>query len=164
MPPLRPTDFEPPVPMNAENPVEPKKKNTTRKKKEVAKTLPEAGKEGGRNQSLPPLLESLSSSMTTEEEFNALAELLRVGDNDQDIDARSEVNELQMIHMARARIIASHFNIPRLHDFVRHILTLSLSKGRKSRKEFVAAFQAAHMTDNEATAGIIANMTSKLRT
>lgn len=97
------------------------------------------------------------------EDYNPLSELLSVGKDPLDIDARSEVNELQMIHIARARIIAEHFDIPLLKSFVRHILTLSLSKGRKSRKEFVQAFQSANMGETEATAGILANMTSKLR-
>lgn len=153
MPHLRETDFKPPVPTN----------DTPKPKKKVAKTLPKEGKAGGRNPTLPPLLEAVNSSSYTDDEYNALAELLKVGDNEEDIDARSEVNETQMIHIARARVIANHFDIPKLNDFVRHILTLSLSKGRKSRKEFVQAFQAANMGETEAQAGIIANMTNKLR-
>lgn len=155
MPTLRPTDFKPPVPTEEQG----KQKIP---KKEKRKKLPKEGKEGARDAKLPPILEAISG-VSSEDDYNALAQLLSVGDNESDIDARSEVNELQMIHMARARVVAAHFSIPKLNDLVRHILTLSLSKGRKSRKEFVAAFQAANMTDNEATAGIIANMTQKLK-
>lgn len=158
MPQLKPTpDIIPTEP--------PKKPNATKKTKAPKKKASIMEDHGGRNPTLPPALAALdpTTAMEMGEDYNPLTELLSVGKDEADIDARSEVNELQMIHMARARVIASHFDVPRLNDFVRHILTLSLSKNRKSRKEFVQAFQAANMGEAEAQAGIIANMTNKLR-
>lgn len=121
--------------------------------------MEEPREQGGRN---PTMLAEFAKIAGLDQTGSAvldnwepLRELLTVGPNDRDIDARSDVNELQIVQFSRARAIARHFRIQSLNDYVRDMLTLSLSKGRKSRKEFVQAIQHAHMGDGEAAASIL---------
>lgn len=92
------------------------------------------------------------------EDFSPIKELMIPGKNSGELDVRSDINELQMIQMARARFIAEDWFTPALHDFVDNVLRLSVSKGRKGRKEVVAAYQSATMGDGEAATGVWARM------
>lgn len=115
---------------------------------------------------LPPSLarfQPREAATVSLEDYNALRELLSPGVSDDELDARSDVNTLQIIHFARARSMSDHFNIPSLRNFVTDFLRLSLSKDRKSRSEFVRAFQSANMGETEAQAGILNRLQGKLR-
>lgn len=111
----------------------------------------EEDEDKGRSEMLPSLLMKTTTRGDTGDhsfdEYNALNELLRPGEGEE-LDARSEVNENQIIQFARARAIADYHGIPALDDFVNDILRLSLSKGRKSRKEFVKAMSSTGGNDD----------------
>lgn len=121
----------------------------------------------GRDHSVIPSLQTVvpeqSEGASVLEDYNPLQELFRPGDGPRGIDTRSEVNEIQIIQMARARAVAKHFGIALLDEFVNDILRLSLSKNRKSRKEFVQSFQSAMSEPAEGGSGIIQGMMDKLR-
>jgi hypothetical protein len=94
------------------------------------------------------------------EEYNSMKELLDGGDPSKpfELDSRTEVNELQILHFARAEAMAEYYGIPILHDFVTNIKRLSISKNRKSRKEFVAAHQSSLYGQSEIQASGFANI------
>jgi hypothetical protein len=94
------------------------------------------------------------------EEYNSMKELLDGGDPSKpfELDSRTEVNELQILHFARAEAMAEYYGIPILHDFVTNIKRLSISKNRKSRKEFVAAHQSSLYGQSEVQASGFSNI------
>lgn len=98
--------------------------------------------QGGRTETIAPFLAELAGrGITTPEEWNSLKELLSPG-LPGEIDARTQVNAYQLIHISRAREMASHYKWQTLGSFVTNILTLSLSLDRKSRIEFAHAIRA----------------------
>lgn len=119
--------------------------------------------EDGRHPSMPPIFTRLQPQEDLENEFNALKELFNPGINSNELDARADVNDLQIIHIARGRAIARHFGIKGLTDFIDDQLRLSLSKNRKSRKEFVSAFQSARMGEAEVQADAWSRLKQNLR-
>jgi len=101
---------------------------------------------GGRNETLPPLLEAVEQRAGPNpffEDYNPLSELFKGGDKPYELDFRSDLNEVQILQFARARVMADHFKIPALAKWVEHLERLSVSKQRKGRKEFVDAFKSA---------------------
>lgn len=98
--------------------------------------------QNGRKETIAPFLaQATNRGIEMEEEWNALKELLTIGEEG-DIDARAEVNSHQQIQFARARRMAEHYQWNHLGDFVTDVLTLSLSLNRKSRIEFTHAIRA----------------------
>ena len=88
------------------------------------------------------------------EEYNALKELL-TGDVSRDtLAGRTEVNEAQIVVFSQARELARYYGLPILDNLVDHMLRFSISKGRKSRKEFVQSFQMA-VQGQEAQPGML---------
>lgn len=80
------------------------------------------------------------------EDYNALERLLEAG-TPQDLDTRTELNELQILHFARAEIMAEYYGSDRLRDFVASIKRKQISKDRKGRREFTEAMRGAGMND-----------------
>lgn len=93
------------------------------------------------------------------DEFEPLRELF----NDDGIDTRTDISDLQVVQIARARAIAEAFDISLLNEFCDNILRLSLSKDRKSRKEFVDAFKHARQEEDFNNLGVLGNMMNNLR-
>ena len=89
-------------------------------------------------------------TMISLEEYNAIQELLHPGRTQEELDARTDVNSLQIIHFSRARIIAKRFGIKYLDEYVSNLERLSLSHKRKSRLEHVKALSGLNQTDQKA--------------
>lgn len=146
------------------------------KKKEVSRQVPidepEHQNGGGRVQSLPSVLERRKrepaevieeepqpqgnrhasreqDTMISLEEYNAVAELLHPGRTPEELDSRTDVNSLQIIHFSRARVMAKRFGIRYLDVYVTHIERLSLSHKRKSRLEHVKALSGLVDQNNQ---------------
>lgn len=119
----------------------------------------------GRQEVVPPVLapSGMGQSGQFLDDYNALAELFHDGPGEKSIDLRTDINEAQVIQFARGRAIAAHYGITALSDFINDIARLSVSKNRKSRKEFVSAFQSANMSDAAEAAGVTAGIMGKLR-
>lgn len=88
------------------------------------------------------------------EEFNAVAEILHPGRTPEELDARTEVNSLQIIHFSRARVMAKRFGIKHLDLYVTSIERLSLSHKRKSRLEHVKSLSGL-IEQNNQTQGLL---------
>lgn len=86
----------------------------------------------------------------TLEEYSGVQEILNPGRTAAELDARTEVNTLQMIHFSRARVIARRFGIKYLDDYVTSIERLALSHKRKSRLEHVRALNGLQQQDERA--------------
>ncbi len=119
----------------------------------------------GRKEVIPPVLapSGMGQSGQFLDDYNALGELFSDGGQEKSIDLRTDINEAQVIQFARGRAIAEHYRISALGSFINDIARLSISKGRKSRKEFVNAFQSANMSDAAEAAGVTAGIMGKLR-
>lgn len=96
------------------------------------------------------------------EDYNALERLLEPG-SPEDLDTRTELNELQIIHFARAEAMAKYYKSAVLTDFVASVKRKQISKGRKGRKEFVSAFQSVNTSEGEAYAMGLKSIGDKLR-
>lgn len=90
-------------------------------------------------------------SMISMEEFEAIREILHPGRDANELDARTDLNTLQIVHFSRARIMAKRFGLPYLNAYVTNLQRMSLSKQRKSRKELVSAIQGAAQGSEEGT-------------
>jgi hypothetical protein len=110
----------------------------------LSNNLEQNGNGNGRVETIAPFLAQAAGRGVSlaEEDFNALSELLSVGKNPKDIDARTDVNMMQIIHIARGRTMGEHYKWNALDSFISNILTLSLSRDRKSRLEFTHAVRA----------------------
>lgn len=119
---------------------------------------------GGRRESVPSMLTPVApSGAGFLEDYNPLDELFSEGKGDNGLDLRTELNEIQIIQFARARAIAAYYKIPQLAVFVKNIERLSVSKGRKGRREFVEAFRAASVSDAEAGMAAMGGVMGKLK-
>lgn len=124
--------------------------------------------EGGREDSLPDILGGKTESekeeppqgfrhaspnddsMVSLEEYEAIKEILNPGRNEAELDARTEVNTLQVIHFSRGRVIAKRFGIRYLDQYVTSIERLMLSHKRKSRMEHVKAISGLVQQNDQA--------------
>lgn len=81
------------------------------------------------------------------QDYDPRQELLQDGDEKKEgrsqIDLRSDINDLQVVVFSVARALADDFRIPVLHSLIDNLLRLSVSKGRKSRTEFVNSIKAS---------------------
>lgn len=90
-------------------------------------------------------------TMISLEEYEAVREILHPGRNQGELDARTEVNTLQLIHFSRGRVMAKRFGIKYLDDYITSIERLSLSLKRKSRLEHVKALSGVMQGDMQAS-------------
>lgn len=127
--------------------------------------VPVSDETGGRKESLPDMLQTVEhrANPLFMEEANPLGELLIAGKEKYSLDLRTDLTEVQIVQFARARIMADHFKIPELAAWVEHLERLSVSRGRKGRKEFVEAFKAATNGSMPDAQNIGQNMAEKLR-
>lgn len=143
------------------------------KKKAKQKNLePEvSSKPEGRKQTLPAMLLAKNSmpdpNQQTQtsiqlEDYNALERLLEAG-TPEDLDTRTELNELQVLHFARAEIMAEYYNSATLRDFVASIKRKQISLNRRGRREFTEAIKGALLTDGEAGAIGMRGLADRLR-
>lgn len=95
------------------------------------------------------------------EDFHVTRELMSPGRNSGELDVRAEVNEMQLVHIARARFEAKRFRSKALNAFCDDFLRLSVSLNRKGRKEVVQVHQHMNMGDQEAATGVWAAMQRK---
>lgn len=91
------------------------------------------------------------------EEYEAVREILHPGRNQGELDARTEVNTLQLIHFSRGRVMAQRFGIKYLDEYITSIERLSLSLKRKSRLEHVKALSGLMQNENQAN-GILSKL------
>lgn len=126
--------------------------------------------DGGRHPSAPgpiaKLMPGLGDGMESLdlEEYDARRDLLDPGGDDpRVIDARTEVNALQIIQISRGRAFARYYDVPILDHFINDILRLSFSKDRKSRKEFVEASRASAQGLDDGRYGMAGLLAGKLR-
>lgn len=120
----------------------------------------------GRNPTMPPMIMNATGRGKEEtgnvlDEYNPLKTLFEGGDKD--IDLRTELNDLQIVQLSRAAVFSDFHKVGMLDKFCQSIMRKSVSKSRKSRKEFVTAFQAANMGEGAESAGAWANMMGRLR-
>lgn len=115
------------------------------------------GSNGGREQLLPDMLGGNRGIRDMNlEEYNALKETLTPGTG-KDLDARTELSADQIAVFAAGRRVASHYGIEELDLLLDDIARLSISKNRKSRKEFVQAITAQAQAD-ERSNGILGKL------
>lgn len=96
------------------------------------------------------------------DEYNALERLLEAG-TPEDLDTRTELNELQILHFARAETMADYYSSAVLRDFVSSIKRKQISKERKGRREFTEAIKGAFLSDGEASAMGMRSLADRLR-
>lgn len=58
-----------------------------------------------------------------------------------DVEVKTELNDKQIISFSRANTYANIFNIPVVKELLKDICVYSISKNRKSRKEFTQLAQ-----------------------
>jgi hypothetical protein len=63
--------------------------------------------------------------------------------SDDDIAIKTDLTKRQILSLARAMFYAEKYDSDAMRSFVHHILTLSVSKNRKSREEFVRLIRAS---------------------
>lgn len=151
-------------------------------KKPTPPAAPPHGEQQGRKQVLPSLLAAKTamepprgsangngSHKAAEQqtamqldEYNALERLLEAG-TPEDLDTRTELNELQILHFARAETMADYYSSSVLRDFVSSIKRKQISKERKGRREFTEAIKGAFLTDGEAGAMGMRSLADRLR-
>ena len=125
--------------------------------------------DGGRKNTLPPILlqqnsgkrhkknqgngngngnggnnDSGSLEAAIGEEYNPLEQLLDGDVSRETLATRTELNEEQIYVFSAGRSIADYYGMKGLDDLIDHLLRFNISKGRKSRIEFVKAFQMAN--------------------
>jgi len=110
----------------------------------------------GEQQGRPHRSRSDDTSVSLEE-YEAVREILHPGRNQGELDARTEVNTLQLIHFSRGRVIAKRFGIKYLDEYITSIERLSLSLKRKSRLEHVKALAGIMQNDQQAN-GILSKL------
>lgn len=66
-----------------------------------------------------------------------LDKIIKENFSTENIEVRSDLNTKQILVLSRAKIYASHFGLGIVESFCNNIMTLSLSKDRKSRGELV---------------------------
>lgn len=103
----------------------------------------------------------MSGSMPLED-YNAFERLLEAG-TPEDLDTRTELNELQILHFARAEIMAEYYKSNVLRDFVASIKRKQISKNRKGRTEFTQAIRGQMPTDMMGPGNISNSISDKLR-
>lgn len=121
---------------------------------------------GGRRPTPPPLKpapQDQEGFVELPKDFHAIEQLMLPGNTSDELDVRSELNTLQIVHIARARFIARRYRVKAQNEFVDDLLRLMISHKRKGRKEVVAAHQSASMGDSERATGVWANMQRNLR-
>lgn len=97
------------------------------------------------------------------EDFSSVREMMSPGKTSGELDVRSDINDLQMIQMARARFIADDWGVPALHAFVDNLLRLSVSKQRKGRKEVVEMHRSALYGQTEAASGAWGSLMNRMK-
>jgi hypothetical protein len=95
----------------------------------------------------------------------ALKELLDPGDdkNHRKLDARTELNPRQVVVFSKARALAEYYRIPILDKYVTNIQRMNISKGRKSRKEFVSGLQSSLYGSDEVRASGLRGLGDRFR-
>ena len=131
-----------------------------------------SAKPKGRKPTAPSLLRSINPMLAGQEDklsdaahfledYNALERLLEPG-SPEDLDARSDLNELQILHYARAEAMAEFYHSKILKDFVLSLKRKMISKQRKGRKEFVQAFQSSQYGEADIYASASRSIADKL--
>ena len=89
----------------------------------------------------------------TEQEPNQKLELFKEAISQvyekKDIEVRTELNPTQILLFANAKFLAERYKIPALDTYIKNIMELSLSKGRKSRLEAQATAKALLQSETE---------------
>jgi len=140
---------------------------------EDADKPPLSRKSRGRNPSAPGILgklnpmlagaqDSQSHAASFLEDYNALERLLEPGNSQEDLDARTELNELQIVNYARGEIMAEFYHSKILASYVASLKRKMISKARKGRKEFVSAFQSSQYGEVEAYGNAARSLSDKL--
>lgn len=133
---------------------------------ELAPQFVKPHNKGGRKETLPGFLQAVEDRANPTgflQEKNPLEELLKSGDEKYGIDMRTELTDVQVIQFSRGRIMADHFGIPLLAEWIEHIERMLVSKKREGRKEFVEAFKASMNAGGGTNVNIGDAMAEKLR-
>lgn len=117
-----------------------------------------------REVSAPAELSALASgSSQLIQDYEPLRELLSPGDKPEDIDLRTELNDLQVVTFSVAIMVADHFEVPALKELIYGMERRQVSLKRKGRKEFVQSFQSAGLSDQGEAASIFSRMKDGIR-
>lgn len=110
----------------------------------------------GREPSLPSQFSS--DDIKHERAFNAMLELFDSGKEPHGIETRTDLTDIEILHLSRGRFLAAYFNRGAADAWIQTILRMKLSRHRGSRKEAVDVMKhALPQPDIEAT-GILARL------
>ena len=91
---------------------------------------------------------------TNDKEY--LKDVIKAVYDKSNIEVKTELNTSQIMAISRAEMIADVYNIPILKSFTNQIMTLMISKDRKSRKEFTEISKSIMASANQdEEAGVI---------
>jgi len=129
-----------------------------------------AGRPTGRNPTLPSMLQGRPPTPEGEaggfemlEEFNPILELLSPGVEEDDVQTRTELRDLEILQISRALHLSTLPGCDGLRNWTTVIMRLKISRKRGSRQEVVEAMRAMGGLQDTQQARGVQSLLSKLR-